>query len=158
MTSFWALIYEFAQANTKPVAGSVTNPAKTEEDAYSVYFLKKTGDINNDIVYVGRVKTSNFNSRMSYHSGRGRELSFSIDGLDYGQCRFLEQTGMIWCHTISTDSINNQIRGISPTNPKRFAYFEAGKKLAENGSWLEGIFPISYWANQTENVMLNGFL
>ena len=42
--------------------------------------------------------------------------------------------GMIYYHTINRGNpLNNQIRGISPTNPKRFNYFAAGRALAKSG-------------------------
>lgn len=140
----------------KPLSVSVSKPLQEKDDQYSVYFLKESGDIHNEIVYVGRVKTSNLSTRMSYHSTRNRELVYSIDGLNYNECRFVEQVGMIWCHTISANPLNNQIRGIGPRNAKRYTYFDAGRNLAKTGSWLDDFFPISYFANQTENMILNG--
>lgn len=88
-----------------------------------------------------------------------RQYVYSIDGLTYDQCRFLKQAGMVYYHTINRGNpLNNQIRGISPTNPKRFNYIAAGRALAESGRLDNTILPISYWANQTENMILNGGL
>ena len=124
---------------------------------YTVYFLSDANSHNDDIVYVGRVKTENFDARMSYHESKGRAYNFSINNLTYAECRFVEQAGMIWCHSINRDnSINNQIRGISPNNPYLEYIMLAAIELMESGRVDEGIFPISYWANQTENMILNG--
>ena len=136
----------------------ITKPHQTSKDQYTVYFLKELGNEDNTIVYVGRVKTANMASRMRYHRQKGRELVFHIDGLDYGECRIIEQAGMIWCHTINpNNSLNNQIRGIGPNNRNRDFYYAKGAQLADNGSWLDPYFPISYWANQAENILLNGW-
>ena len=48
---------------------------------YTVYFLYAKNGPSNEIVYVGRVKTENFDSRMAYHRTKGRLLSFYVSGL-----------------------------------------------------------------------------
>ena len=137
---------------------SITWKKQDDERIYSVYFLKDKESVDDTIVYVGRVKTSNFNSRMAYHNSKGRAYVFSIDNLTYSECRFIEQAGMIWCHTIdSNNPLANQIRGIGPTNAKIQNYIDAAIKLF-NGDWTyEDIFPLSYFMNQKENYLLNGF-
>lgn len=109
-------------------------------------------------MYVGRVKSDNFSARMRYHETKNRVRVFSIDGLNYEQCRALEQAGMMYFHTINREkSINNQIRGISPTNGNRHIYLAALWALANSGILKDDmIMPISYLANLTEEAFLNG--
>ena len=109
---------------------------------------------------MGRVLQENFSDRMSYHSSRGRDLVYYIDGLNYLTCRALEQGGMMYYHTINRDNpINNQIRGISPRNPKRHIYFDSILALIDNGLYPENsILPLSYWENLTEEIFLNTYL
>ena len=143
---------ELAQALTK-IEVAVSPPAGD----YTVYFLCKENDISKSIIYVGRVKTSNFDSRMDYHRTKGREYVTSISNLSYEACRAIEQGGMMYYHTINRDSaINNQIRGISPTNPKRQLYLEVIHEMISRNLYLDNsVLPISYWENLTENEFLN---
>ena len=132
---------------------------KQEEskELYTVYFLCAAGDVSQTIIYVGRVKSKNFASRMKYHKSKGRELVDSIDCLDYSTCRALEQAGMIYFHTINRNSaLNNQIRGISPLNGKRYDYMAALWNLINGSSYTgDTIMPISYFANFSEEAFLN---
>ena len=152
-----ALAGSFGDSKARSKGLALTKSNSSEEQMYTVYFLCAAGDSSQTIVYVGRVKSENFRPRMIYHSTKGREYVFSVDCLTYDECRFVEQAGMIWCHTINNgNSLYNQIRGVSPTNPNRFDYFAAGRTLAQSGRCDDNIFPISYWANQAENMILNG--
>ena len=75
------------------ITSSATSKTKTEhkalidaavqieassEGSHTVYFLHALGDPNQAMVYVGRVKTENFYTRMSYHRSKGRALSAYI--------------------------------------------------------------------------------
>ena len=138
----------------------VTSIAASEDQReYSVYFLYEAGGDPSKIVYVGRVKTSNFNSRMAYHETKGRALAGYVSNLDYATCRAFEQAGMLIFHTINReDKLYNQIRGISPLNPNAQDYVRSVLRLIEQGqypnnSWI----PSSFWDNWIENEMLNGF-
>ena len=124
---------------------------------YTVYFLCAAGDPSKTIIYVGRVKTDNFNSRMSYHEKMGREYVDSISNLSYESCRAIEQAGMMYYHTINRDSVlNNQIRGIGPTNNKRHIYFALMQEVINRNMYPENsLLPLSYWENLTENEFLN---
>ena len=98
---------------------------------YTVYFLSAKGG-SGDIIYVERVKTANFEARMTYHDSKNREPEYWINNLTYDECRFLEQVGMMHYHSIAKGlSLHNQIRGISPTNPKRFLYFCSRKNVSK---------------------------
>jgi hypothetical protein len=125
--------------------------------AYTVYFLCAAGDSSKTIIYVGRVKTDNFSSRMSYHEKMGREYVDSISNLGYESCRAIEQAGMMYYHTINRDSaLNNQIRGISPTNKKGHIYFALMQEMINRNLYPENsLLPLSYWENLTENEFLN---
>ena len=93
----------------------------------------------------------------SYHDTKGRALKEYISGLSYEACRAFEQAGMAYYHTINRNNpLNNQIRGISPTNVKRYTYIDAVLALIENGLYpQQSILPASYWANFAENEFLN---
>ena len=130
----------------------------TSYGPYSVYYMCACGDSSRTIVYVGRVITANFNSRMTYHNSKGRELVHAVHGLYYDECRALEQAGMMCYHTINRDSpVNNQIRGISPRNVRGKEYMSAGMKFAQSNRYKNDRFlPQSYWDNLTEEAFLNG--
>ena len=140
----------------KTVADSMFGDSPKRE--YTVYFLQDTNGTENEIVYVGRVKTANFQARMNYHQTRGRELCWKVDNLTKPECRGLEQVGMIFFHTINkNNAINNQIRGVSPTNDSRNLYFAAAKIFWNTvASEIEEMMPLSYWGNWAENEFLNG--
>lgn len=99
------------------------------------------GDPSKTIIYVGRVKTSNFEKRMDYHESRNRQLVRRLSNLTYAECRGLEQYYMLYYHTIARGAIGyNQIRGISPTNSRGVQYYLAA---------------LNYLSNQYENERLN---
>ena len=139
---------------------SVQIQKETQKELYTVHFLSAKGDYSNNIIYVGRVKSANFNARMQYHSSRGRQLVSTITDLSYAACRGFEQAGMMYYHTINRGkALNNQIRGISPTNGNASSYFEAIYILIASGNYSSNnILPISYLLNQAENEFLNGGL
>lgn len=124
---------------------------------YTVYFLAAEGDPSQSIVYVGRVKTSNFDARMSYHRTRGRRFVNSISGLDYDTCRVIEQGGMVYYHTINKESTkHNRIRGIGPTNKKKYQYMAAIWDLVNSSLYPDNtLLPLSFWENMTEEQLLN---
>ena len=136
--------------------------ATTQEPkiTYTVYFLCKIGDASKTIIYVGRVKSANFDARMNYHKTQGREYVASIDCLDYNTCRAIEQAGMVYFHTINRqDAIYNQIRGISPTNKNLYMYMSALWDYINSSTYTGNEFiPLSYFANLTEEAFLNGTL
>ena len=112
---------------------------KINAENYTVYFL---ADENEDIQYVGRVKTDNYGSRMAYHEAtRNLYPAYSVSNLSYYEARGLEEIGMIECHTINrSNSRNNQIHGISSTNKKGGLYMDAA---------------INYLLNKAEDMLLN---
>lgn len=148
-----------AKSETKAEVVVATVTAEDDnETLYTVYFLYAIGDPNKTIIYVGRVKTENYGSRMSYHASVGRAPAARIDGLTYEECRLVEQAGMVYFHTIGRgEPYKNQIRGISPLNKSRYKYIEAGLNLTPLRFKGQALFPPSYLENLTENELLNGF-
>ncbi len=142
------------------ITEAATVKATTQSGNYSVYFLCSAGDPSREIIYVGRVKTANFDSRMSYHSSRCRELVDRIDNLTYEACRGIEQAGMTYYHTINRgNKAYNQIRGISPFNKQKGVYLSAAFNFARSDSYMgNSILPQSYWDNFAENELLNGLM
>ena len=133
-------------------------PDKDDGTVYTVYFLYAANDPNKAIIYVGRVKSANFTSRMRYHASQNRLPSARIDGLTYAECRFVEQAGMIYFHTIGRgEPYKNQIRGIGPNNKALEIYLEAGRNLNDGRLPKDFVFPNSYFANFIENELLNGW-
>ena len=124
---------------------------------YSVYFMYQRGDPTKTIIYVGRVKTANFSSRMSYHRRKGRMLAARIDGLTYPECRAIEQGGMLFFHTIGKGiPSRNQINGIGPNSSAAPTYWQAAADLVNSGVYpLFDYLPGDYLRNQAENEMLN---
>ena len=73
-------------------------------------------------------------------------------------CRFVEQAGMIYFHTIGRgEPYKNQIRGKGPNNKALEIYLEAGRNLHDGRLPEDFIFPNSYFANFRENELLNGW-
>lgn len=124
---------------------------------YTVYFLCAQGDISRTIIYVGRVKTENFQSRMNYHRSMGRQYVDSISNLNYAACRAIEQGGMMYYHTINRNSeLGNKIRGIGVSNSNRHLYFVLIQEMISNNLYPDNsLLPLSYWGNLTENEFLN---
>ena len=124
---------------------------------YTVYFLCAQGDTSKTIIYVGRVKTKNFDSRMSYHSKMGRQFVDSISNLSYEACRAIEQGGMMYYHTINRDSaLKNKIRGIGASNSNRHLYLALIQEMINRNLYpANTLLPLSYWDNLSENEFLN---
>ena len=143
------------KAKAEAQTATVNNPLHID---YTVYFLCSMEDTSNRIIYVGRTKTSNFGTRMAYHRSVGRVPVFFISGLEYPECRALEQIGMIAFHTLNNGiSLYNQINGISSTNRNRFGYYVALLDLLRSDRYTaDSMLPAGYWANYIENEMLNG--
>lgn len=159
LTIFCATTLTSSQAKTETKAEVIVmtvTPGDNDQTIYTVYFLYAANDPNKAIIYVGRVKSANFEARMSYHASVGRLPAARIDGLTYEECRYVEQAGMIYFHTIGRgEPYKNQIRGISPTNPARNIYLKAGHDLTGWRIPENWIFPEGYLANMTENELLN---
>jgi len=108
---------------------------------YTVYMLVDKNNQDDGIVYVGRVKTEDYEARMAYHEKHGRARYKKIDGLTYGECRGMEQILMTYYHTLRRgEGLYNQIRGVGPRNKKGVFYIWVG---------------LEYIANQLENEYLN---
>ena len=110
---------------------------------HTVYGLQdpNTGRIE----YVGR--TTNPTQRAQAHKkNQARahlEMVILNTGLNAVEARGVEQIQMLKHHTINTtDKMNNQINGISPSNPKLGMYMEAGRGV------------VSYLENQISNEIL----
>jgi hypothetical protein len=145
------------QTNKEETAISVKTATSTNQGDYTVYFLHAVDGNNSNIVYVGRVKTANLDARLRYHDTRDRALSYYIPGLTYGQCRAMEQAGMMYHHTINrNDPRYNQIRGISPKNKNRYTYLAEIFDAVNRGTYTDSIYlPVSYWENFMEDEFLN---
>ena len=144
-----------ARDTTKDVAITAQAPPDENRD-YTVYYLRSANSPCKDIVYVGRVKTINFNARMSYHKSQGREHVKHVDGLTYSECRALEQAGMIYYHSIRRgDPAYNQINGIGPRNDEGTSYYRSLLRLTQMDPSKDCGLPSSYIQNFLENEMLN---
>ena len=148
-------ISEQKKSNTLSQDIAMVRLRNDEAGAYTVYFLCKKGDPSKEIIYVGRVKTANFNARMNYHSSKKRQLVGYVCGLTYDECRILEQLAMSHFHSVLRgDSIHNQIRGVSIGKMGKF--YDVAMHLVMSGMYPEdGTFPLSYLLNQVENEYLN---
>ena len=98
---------------------------------YTVYFFTNAPTTVNDfstykpIYYVGRVKTQNYQKRMTYHKNTKHLYpAYRFSELTYEEARELEEFGMIACSTIQKLKTNpgNRIHGISESNSKGFLY------------------------------------
>ena len=125
---------------TEAIADTIKE-VKEKTEIYTVYMLTDASDPNGGVVYVGRVKTANYKARMAYHESVGRSECARIDGLNYAQCRGLEQILMAYYHTLRQgEKLFNQIRGVSQSNKNGVLYTLAG---------------LEYLTNQVENEYLN---
>ena len=119
------------------VGAAVAVNERRHSQTYSVYFLE---DGSGTIRYVGRVTDTGYDSRMSYHKRtKGLTPAKRVSGLSYEEARGLEEIGMAECHTLNPgQSGNNQIRGISPVNPKGDLYMSNAMSYLENRAeqWL----------------------
>ena len=96
--------------------------------------------------YVG--STTNLPAREKAHKANPyrAELDLRIikDGLSYEAARGIEQTYMLYYHTIN-NKMNNQINGISPNNKKLGIYITAAKG-ALGYTWNQVSNEILYWS------------
>lgn len=99
----------------------------------------------NTTQYVGR--TTNVNARRNGHKQNPARFSldFVVIKSDFNriEARGIEQIEMLHYHTINTNNkMNNQINGISPSNPNLGKYMEAGRRV------------LKYMENQISNEIL----
>ena len=137
-----------------------TPPPEPRE--YSVYFLS-TLMFPDKIIYVGRVKTANFDKRMKYHESKGRVLSWHLDGLTYTECRGVEQIGMMYYHSVYRNGgLNNQINGVSLWNPNKGIYLRKGYEYItrsfENIPQLASSNRDDWYQAYLRNFLINEFL
>lgn len=72
-------------------------------------------------------------------------MTILADNLSYEAARGVEQTYMLYHHTINTQNkMNNQINGISPNNKKLGIYMEAAKG-ALGYAWNQVSNEVLYW-------------
>ena len=122
--------------------------ARTQEDdpEKGPYYVNVLIDGNKNVQYVGR--TTNLAARKNAHKANPyrKELKLQevASNLTYGQARGLEQTLMLYYHTINpSDPKNNQINGISPQNGNKGNYIGAAEGVS------------GYIWNQISNEVLN---
>ena len=128
---------------TAAVAASAVSE-KTSRRNNSVYVLK---DDDGTVQYVGR--TTNVSKREKAHQANpnraGLKLEVIQPNLNYAQARAVEQAAMAYYHTINTaNKMNNQINGISQSNPKMGVYKEAAAGML-NYAWKQVSNEILYW-------------
>ena len=108
--------------------------------SYTVYVLV---DAQRTVQYVGR--TTNLPARELAHKSSHRSalhLKIIEENLTYSQARALEQTLMLYYHTLNrSNPINNQINGVSI---RKWPYYR-----------LVAIDFLKYWENQLSNELLN---
>lgn len=107
---------------------------KSLKKEYTVYALI---DDAGEVKYVGRVKTKNYNARMTYHEEtKGLHRGYRIDNLNYWECRGIEQLGIIGNATgwfdLKTNPVGNKINGIGLRNPMKYKYYSAGIRYVWN--------------------------
>ena len=118
--------------------------SSTKSVSHTVYALV---DSEGTVQYIGR--TVNPATREAAHKANPNraDLTFTIlaTGLDYDTARGMEQSLMLYYHTLNTaNKMNNQINGIGPKNPNGPKYVAAAEgfiKYAENQISNE----ILYW-------------
>ena len=132
----WGLIYLLEQSKegliTLAELLTLTEALIKLDSGNGEYYVYVLVDQNKDIQYVGR--TTDPVARRNAHSLNPfrAHLTFEIIGnnLNYLQVRGLEQLLMLYCHTINKgDAQNNQINGISLSNPRLNTYLNAAKSV-----------------------------
>ena len=128
---------------TAAVAASAVSEKNSRRNN-SVYVLK---DDDGAVQYVGR--TTNVSKREKAHQANpnraGLKLEVIQPNLNYAQARAVEQAAMAYYHTINTaNKMNNQINGISQSNPKMGVYKEAAVGML-NYAWNQVSNEILYW-------------
>ncbi|MDY4201446.1 MAG: RHS repeat-associated core domain-containing protein, partial [Schaedlerella sp.] len=133
-----------AVAGVKNAAGSAKKVSNNKEEKnYTVYVLK---DSVGTVQYVGRTKDADAREKAHGMNPARENLEFvaKVSNLNYYEARGLEQTYMLYYHTINTaNKMNNQINGISLKNPQLQRYLTAA----------EGA--LGYMWNQVSNEVLN---
>ncbi len=136
---------ETIKTSIRSIAEAIT---RTQEDdpekgPYYVYVLI---DSEKNVQYVGRTKNLRAREIAHQHNPDRAELTLNkvASNLSYGQARGLEQTLMLYYHTINpSDPKNNQINGISPQNGNKGNYIGAAEGVS------------GYIWNQISNEVLN---
>ena len=114
------------------------------------YFVYVLVDKDKNIQYVGRTK--NPSARKSAHklNPARKKLKFEIvaSNLTYCQARGIEQTLMLYCHTLNkSDARNNQINGISLSNDSVDFYIKAAE-TAFGYTWNHFSNDVLTWLGQ----------
>lgn len=113
--------------------GEVGNKSNKNIDGYTVYALKNP--ITENVEYIGRTKNPDARENAHRSSPFRGHLTFVVldDNLSKAEARGLEQYYMILYHTLNTSNkANNQINGISLSNPSLNIYVEATIKYIGN--------------------------
>ena len=137
-----------ASAGAATVSKAVElSSSRRKSGNHTVY---KLVDGSGNAQYVGR--TTNLPAREKAHKANpnraGLDLQIIKDGLSYEAARGVEQTYMLYYHTINTSNeMNNQINGISPNNKKIGVYITAAKG-ALGYTWNQVSNEILYWSGQ----------
>lgn len=132
---------KMAEDTAEQVKQQITS---TQSVSHTVYALV---DSEGTVQYIGR--TTDPTKREATHKANQyrKDLTFTIlaSGLDYDTARGMEQSLMLYYHTLNTaNKMNNQINGVSPANPNGSKYMAAAEgfmKYAENQISNE----ILYW-------------
>lgn len=133
-------------AGTAAVSTAVeVSSSQRKNGNHTVY---KLVDGSGKAQYVGR--TTNLQARKNAHNANpyraGLDLQIIKDGLSYEAARGIEQTYMLYHHTINTkNKMNNQINGISPNNQKIGIYINAAKGVL-GYTWNQVSNEILYWS------------
>jgi RHS repeat-associated protein len=109
------------------------------------YYVYRLVDETGETQYVGRTRNKRAREIAHGNDRNRKHLTFKPYDvkLNYFEARGFEQLAMISCHTINTaNRMNNQINGISRTNPALSIFMEAGKGF------------MSYLDNQVTNEAL----
>ena len=121
-----------------------SSSSRKNTKSHTVYGLQ---DGSGKIHYVGR--TTDVGKRRDAHGANparaGLTMTILADNLTYEAARGVEQTYMLYHHTINTQNkMNNQINGISPKNKNLGMYMEAAKG-ALGYAWNQVSNEVLYW-------------
>lgn len=125
------------------VAIKETQKSNDESGNYYVYVLM---DVSKNVQYVGRTKdpVARKNAHKANPFRKGLDFTIVASDLSYEQARGLEQTLMLYYHTLNPgNQTNNQINGISYNNDAKDIYIKKA----------EGI--LGYLWNQVSNDVLS---
>lgn len=125
-------LFSDAYEAVKSIASSIAEAQKasTEKGPHTVYVLI---DSNKNVQYVGR--TQNVTARKNAHKSNPyrKDLVFTevASNLTYAQARGLEQTLMLYFHSLNTKNMmNNQINGINFYNGNKSLYISAAEMVS----------------------------